>query len=173
MAVPPPQRPAPHAQPRSRSAAPAVAPEPALEPAQSAPRPPALAVTGAPAERRETTFPARLENVTRRHAQAQTLAPIAPTPPASVTRPEPRDAAPAQPRIREALRPALPADVRVAERMPDKPESAPPQPTIHVSIGRVEIRAVTAPAQPVRAPAKTASLSLEQFLAQQKERGMR
>ena len=95
---------------------------------------------------------------------------VAPAAPASPTR---RELVALAPGPRASLRPAAQLMVHSEERARPEPDSTPPQSVIHVSIGRVEIRAVNAPPAPARSQAKTASLSLEQFLAQQKERGMR
>jgi len=83
-------------------------------------------------------------------------------------------AAPAAPRRAESIVPA-PRPVAAQLHAPAEraDEAAPPAPTIHVSIGRVEIRAVSAPPAVARPVSATPSLSLEQFLAQQKEKASR
>ncbi|TFW31736.1 hypothetical protein E4O92_12350 [Massilia horti] len=63
--------------------------------------------------------------------------------------------------------------VRIARPEPHPapaPAPAPAAPTVHVTIGRVEVRAL--PAAQVTRP-RPATLSLEQFLAQQGSRGKR
>lgn len=46
----------------------------------------------------------------------------------------------------------------------------PPEPTVHVTIGRVEIRAVTAPAPPSRPAAAARAMSLDEYLAERNQR---
>jgi hypothetical protein len=61
---------------------------------------------------------------------------------------------------------------KATEKMPlSEPLSSPPSPTIQVTIGRVEVRAVMPPAQPTQAkPTRSApSLSLEDYLKQRNE----
>ncbi|UUZ47643.1 hypothetical protein LP420_31460 [Massilia sp. B-10] len=84
-----------------------------------------------------------------------------PLPPAAASSPPARRA--------DTLIPAPhPVAVQVHVLRP-RETNTPPCSTIHVSIGRVEIHAVSAPPVAARAaPSATLSLSLEQFLAQQK-----
>lgn len=98
--------------------------------------------------------------------------PVAPSPPSRIAALAIGAAAPARPLA--ALVPAArPAAVRVDARMARESAMAAPAPTIQVTIGRVEVRAVGAQGVAVRAPAKAESLSLEQFLARQSEQGTR
>jgi hypothetical protein len=46
----------------------------------------------------------------------------------------------------------------------------PPEPTVHVTIGRVEVRAVTAPARPPRAAPAARTMSLDEYLAERNQR---
>jgi hypothetical protein len=46
----------------------------------------------------------------------------------------------------------------------------PPEPTVHVTIGRVEIRAVTAPARPARPASAARAMSLDEYLAERNQR---
>lgn len=48
--------------------------------------------------------------------------------------------------------------------------SPPPEPTVHVTIGRVEIRAVTAPAPPARRPQAARTMSLDEYLTERNRR---
>jgi hypothetical protein len=46
----------------------------------------------------------------------------------------------------------------------------PPEPTVHVTIGRVEIRAVTAPAPPARPAPAARAMGLDEYLAERNQR---
>jgi hypothetical protein len=79
-------------------------------------------------------------------------------------------------RALQAARPSVPAPPRIAETRPQRePAAAPPQETIvHVSIGRIEVRAAPPPAgAPREAHVGTAAMSLSDYLASQPVEGGR
>jgi len=147
-------------------------PHEAGRPAATPPvRPAAATVEPAPIQRQAVPVAAVA-------APRATLAPQAPAVapaivPAAVGLPAP-GLSPQPTRRADTLVPAAHSvALQVRARLAREPEARAPAPTIHVTIGRVEVRAVSSPPAAPRSPAKTASLSLEQFLAQQKERGGR
>jgi hypothetical protein len=120
----------------------------------------------------------------QRHAPAAAPASVSvsrrgrfePDPPQRVAAAAPDSTArPAQPqRAMPALMPApRAASATVAAAPTPARDAVAAAPTIHVTIGRVEVRAVVAPAAAPRTATRPASLSLEQFLAQQAQRGAR
>jgi hypothetical protein len=83
---------------------------------------------------------------------------------------------PRRPRLGTLSEPTRPGTLAVASRRsepPPKPAggSTPPSaPTVHVTIGRVEIRAVTAPAPPARRPPSVRTTSLDEYLSERNRR---
>jgi hypothetical protein len=116
-----------------------------------------------------------------RTRRAGTVEPVAPREepprPAVLPRPSPPPAA-------QAPRPAPPTRVLVEPRVSVAPPAPPPvpsapiraaeapEPTIHVTIGRIEVRATPPPAQPSRPrQAASSALSLEEYLRRRSKGG--
>ena len=99
--------------------------------------------------------------------------PAAPAPPPETR--EPRETAPATPRV--AIAPQITRHVveRVRAERAVREEPPPPEPpSIHVTIGRVEVRAVPADAPAARRPAAQAErMSLDDYLKRRAERPAR
>ena len=109
------------------------------------PRVPLLAIEPERAERTQQGVPP--------HPAAPAGAPLPPPRPGLLTVPQPGAfGAP----------PALPG--------PAGDPAPPPEPTVHVTIGRVEIRAVTAPAPPTRPASAARTMSLDEYLAERNQR---
>lgn len=80
-----------------------------------------------------------------------------------------REFRPETPRHQESSIPQLQPRVTLAERQPFAPqrESPAPEPVIHVTIGRIEVRATAAPKGPARErPAARPAVDLDEYLRQ-------
>lgn len=94
-------------------------------------------------------------------------APIAPVRPSIAARvvpahsPQAERAQPVQPRQRAMPQPAAAPQPMVPLQAPD----------VHITIGRVEVRASSAPARPARAASGPAPVSLDQYLSQRNKQG--
>lgn len=80
------------------------------------------------------------------------------------------------PRIEKRERRETPSPITVRDARPAPPRSqgepaAASEPVIHVSIGRVEVRAVTPPPAPQRARARNAPMTVEDYAARKNAKG--
>jgi len=107
-------------------------------------------------------------------ARVQAIRPGDNVAPPKRTSPQPAKAANSRLAIRQAAR-ALRSDATPrSDHFPDAPETEPEVPKVHVTIGRIEVRALQqAPAPPPKTrPASPPSLTLEAYLAS-REKGAR
>jgi hypothetical protein len=94
-----------------------------------------------------------------------------PTPPPPVV--SARSIAPKLQQLKPQRLPVVRAVVPLAQSLPQKPASTQPEPTISVTIGRVEIRAVPQPAERRAKPKPATILSLQEYLRQRAAGGAR
>jgi len=158
-------------------------PTPAERPAEA----PAVLVAAAPGERpqpppdrRRPQPPEQRGMDSRREVAAAAPSPVAGSPdPHSGSEAPPEVAAPGSPRVIRPAAPPVPAAPVSAVPVPAVPESpasasreaaegvTPPPPTITVSIGRIEIKAIPAAAAPAPPPRKPPALmTLDDYLRQ-------
>ncbi len=111
----------------------------------------------------------------RAEARADTFEPV-PFPEEQIPYREGRNPGPDQPIARAARQrmfpPAMTTPKSVQQDELFEPESTAP-PTVHVSIGRIEVRAVVVPAPKPAPPANEQTLSLEDYLKERRERRRR